>query len=187
MLWASGAEAGRVDFVPAKSRWSQACMRMNRSILVVKLAALVGLAAILAGCATGRNRQQFLQEFTSRGVEPSIYEKIKDNQVLELFEIEHLAAKGVPDSAIISHLKRSRAVYRLTTADVDKLRTAGVSDNVINYMMSTPTRYRGEGYYGYGYHYPAPWYYGPSWYYPYYPPYYPYHYGPGSYMYRVPR
>ena len=95
--------------------------------------------------------------------------KAQTFEPLELSEIEHLVQKQVPDEQILYHLRRGKAVYQLTTNDVERLRKAGVSGDIIDFMLSTARRYAPI------YYYPPPYYYSPY----YCPPYY--YYGPYPY------
>ena len=121
-------------------------------------------ALLLAGCAELTTHQRaVLQE---HNVAPSVYNKMMTGDPLSLPDIIELAHRDVPPGIVIDYLDRTEAVYRLQAADVARLRKAGVSDEVINYMLSTARTY-GPELYGGGF-YP----YGPLWY-----PYGPYGYG----------
>jgi hypothetical protein len=73
-----------------------------------------------------------------------------------LEEIVELNQNGAPDEIIIRALAGSRAVYKLNTADVQRLRQAGVSDAIIDFTLASRVRYAGAAYryprYHYGYY-----------------------------------
>ena len=54
-----------------------------------------------------------------------------------LDEIKSMARARLSDDTIISHIKESRSIYRLSNSDKIELRDAGVSQRVIDYMIST--------------------------------------------------
>lgn len=84
-------------------------------------------------------------------------------------DVMALARDSVSDEVIISQIKATNAYFQLTTADILRLKKAGVSEKVIDAMIKTaePTksgrrlrRYSyNPGYYPYtGYYYGYPWY-----------------------------
>lgn len=84
--------------------------------------------------------------------------------VLTLAQIKEMTARGVSDETILSALRASRAVYRLTSQDVLDLQEAKVSQAVIDYLLSTPQLYAQQTPVRYRYYYyPPPWPY-PYWY-----------------------
>ncbi len=100
-------------------------------------------------------------------------------------EVIDMTRAGATDEEIIREIVNTRTVYSLTVGDISKLKEAGVSEGVINYMLETPNRrvrviervrYVPDPFYG-------PWYdpwYDPWWYDPWYDPWYPrsrFHFG----------
>ena len=69
---------------------------------------------------------------------PQTYQRVEQGQALGVADIKALARAGVSDEVIISQIRNSRAVYRLSTADILDLKDAGVSERVIDYMINTP-------------------------------------------------
>jgi len=57
-------------------------------------------------------------------------------------DVKMLARSGISDGVIISQIRNSRSVYRLSAADILDLKAGGVSEKVINYMINTTTTYR---------------------------------------------
>jgi hypothetical protein len=133
------------------------------------------MISLLGGCVTYREYQQDLDVAKSLGVNPAIYEKMRKGKLLHLPEIVELTQKKYPEDRLIRYLIHSGGVYRLTTVDIEHLKKAKVSDNIINYLLKTPEealeaelkqeRLRRWDYYDL-------WWRRPPYYYPYYYPYY---------------
>ena len=49
---------------------------------------------------------------------------------------------GLSEEVVISHIRNSRAVYRLTVAEIIDLKESGVSNKVIDFMINTASSYR---------------------------------------------
>ena len=47
-----------------------------------------------------------------------------------------MAKKDVPDGVIISEIQRTKSVYNLTSEVITYLKENGVSDRVVDYMLS---------------------------------------------------
>ena len=56
---------------------------------------------------------------------------------LPLPQVAAMGAQGTPDSIIISEIQRTRSVYHLNSEIITYLKQNRVSDQVIDYMMST--------------------------------------------------
>jgi hypothetical protein len=78
------------------------------------------LALIFTGCSSTPNRRTELP--------PPI----------SMDEIKEMSAKGVSDQTIISALRATRAAYHLKSVHVTDLQQAGVSQPVIDYLLTTP-------------------------------------------------
>lgn len=116
---------------------------------------LSAAALLIAGCATLTTHQRAVLQ--AHNVEPVVYNKMMRGEPLSLTDIVDLSHKAVPPGIIINYVDDTETVYRLKATDVVRLRKAGVSDDVINYMLSTARTY-GPDLYGGGF-YP----YGPLW------------------------
>ena len=57
-----------------------------------------------------------------------------------LADIKALVKSGISDDVILSQIRNSRAVYHLTTAEIIDLKTSGVSEKVIDFMINTASR-----------------------------------------------
>lgn len=96
-------------------------------------------AFVLTGCATlGQADRDVLARHR---VSPELYSRMLHRDVLTLTELIELAEKKVPVSFVLRYLRSTVAVYRLRSDDVVVLRRAGVSTQVIDYLMATPTLY----------------------------------------------
>lgn len=65
------------------------------------------------------------------------YDKVDRGERLSVRDIISLHRAGIRDSKIIELIDKTGSTYRLTTFQIDKLRKAGVSETVINYMLNT--------------------------------------------------
>ena len=57
---------------------------------------------------------------------------------ITMAEVKEMSAKGVADETIIGALRATRAAYYLKSEHVIDLQQAGVSREVIDYLLSTP-------------------------------------------------
>ena len=98
----------------------------------------------LAGCMTlSVPDQSVLREHR---VSEYLYQGMLRYQTLSLSNVVELSRKRLSSEFIIEYLRATGAVYRLGTADVKRLRAAGVSRDVTDYLVSTP-RLFGPHYY----------------------------------------
>ncbi|MCH9614619.1 MAG: hypothetical protein SP1CHLAM54_14180 [Chlamydiia bacterium] len=63
--------------------------------------------------------------------------RVDNGEQLSVHDIISLHKAGVSDSKIIELIQKTGSRYNLTTYKIERLRNAGVSDTVINYMMNT--------------------------------------------------
>jgi len=59
---------------------------------------------------------------------------------LTVTDVKALAKAGVSDDLIISQIRNSRTVYHLNTVNIIDLKSAGVSEKIIDYMINTPSQ-----------------------------------------------
>lgn len=88
---------------------------------VILLAVVAGVLGAGPGCATHR---------TVRALPPPLGKQ----------EVIALHQRGVPDAEIIRRITESRSVYYLATEDIASLREAGLSDELVTWMMETRAR-----------------------------------------------
>ncbi len=103
-------------------------------------AAIGGAIGLLTGGIIGNAMDQQQRQMLARQ-NPQTLERIEQGQPLGLADIKALARAGVSDEVIISQIRASRVVYRLTTAEILDLKEGGVSERVIDFMINTPTLY----------------------------------------------
>lgn len=103
--------------------------------------ALIGGAiGALTGGIIGNAMDQQQREILARQ-NPQTLQRVDQGQPLGLADIKALSKAGVSTEVIISQVRQSRTVYRLTTAEIIDLKDAGVSEKVIDFMINTPNLY----------------------------------------------
>lgn len=101
--------------------------------------ALVGGAVgAVVGGLIGHGMDQAQQQ-RLQAQAPQTWRHIEQSQPLEVADVKALAKAGVSDDLIISQIHNSRTVYHLGTSDIIALKTAGVSERVIDFMINTPS------------------------------------------------
>ena len=103
-------------------------------------APLVGAAvgAVIGGLI-GHGMDQ-TQEAQLRAQAPQTLQRLEQSQPLTVLDVKALAKAGVSDDLIISQIRNSRTIYRLSTADIVDLKNSGVSEKIIDFMINTPTQ-----------------------------------------------
>lgn len=100
--------------------------------------ALIGGAiGALTGGIIGNAMDQQQREILAQQ-SPQTLVRVERGQPLALADIKALAKAGVSDEVIISQIRASRTMYRLSTAEILDLKDSGVSDHVIDFMVNTP-------------------------------------------------
>ena len=102
--------------------------------------ALVGgaVGAVIGGII-GHGLDQ-TQQAHLRAQSPQTYQRVEQGQPLTVTDVKELVRAGISDDLIISQIRNSRTVYHLTTADIISLKSAGVSERIIDFMINTPTQ-----------------------------------------------
>src|SRR3984957_10840809 len=88
----------------------------------------------LIGNSMDEQQREYLRERA-----PQTYVRVEQNQPLAVADVKALAQAKVSDDVIISQIRNSHTVYHLIPADIIDLRNSGVSENVIDFMINTPT------------------------------------------------
>jgi outer membrane lipoprotein SlyB len=102
--------------------------------------ALIGAAAgAIAGGIIGNVMDQ-QQAAALRAQAPQTYVRVQEGQPLTLADVKAMAAARVSDDVIINQIRGSQTVFHLGSSDIIDLHNSGVSDNVINFMISTPSQ-----------------------------------------------
>ena len=98
-----------------------------------------GVGGVTGGIIGNAMDQQ--QRETLAKQNPQTLQRVQAGQPLGLADIKALARAGVSDDIIISQIRNSHTVYRLSTAEIIDLKDAGVSNRVIDFMINTPNMY----------------------------------------------
>jgi outer membrane lipoprotein SlyB len=102
--------------------------------------ALVGgaLGAVVGG-VIGHGMDE-AQEARLRMQAPQTLVRIEQGDPLTVSDVKALVGAGIGDELILSQIRNSRTVYHLSTADIIDLKNLGASDEVIDFMINTPTQ-----------------------------------------------
>ena len=100
-------------------------------------AAIGAAAGLLLGGLIGNASDQEQHE-RLRAQAPQTYVRVEQGTPLGLADVKALSRAGISDDVIVSQIKNSHTIFRLSAADIIDLRDAGVTDKVVNYMINTP-------------------------------------------------
>jgi hypothetical protein len=104
----------------------------------------LGTISVLVGCASGPQVDpQITAALSSRGVAASTYTKVYNGRPLGYDDIRNLVVKKVPTQIIIGYLQSTEKVYTFTYGQLQGLRSAGATPQLLNYLSET------QGFYGY--------------------------------------
>lgn len=95
-----------------------------------------GVVGALTGTIIGGAMDQSEREHLRRE-SPQTLQRVDQGQPLTVADIKALVKAGVADDIIISQIRNTRTVYRLSTAEIIELKDFGVSNKVIDYMINT--------------------------------------------------
>lgn len=104
----------------------------------LQLVQVTVLMALGSGCATGFGSVDYAKHLQTYAVDGHVVEKMEARLPLELVEIIHLTEREVPDSLIIGYIKQEETIYQLTSNHVKMLSEKGVSEVVIDFLLTTP-------------------------------------------------
>ncbi|MBP9842275.1 MAG: hypothetical protein KBC64_07645 [Simkaniaceae bacterium] len=95
-----------------------------------------GAVGVIGGAVVGSalddaDRQRVEQQ------NPRTLNRVDNGEELSIHDIIALHASGVSDEKIIELIQKTGSHYTLNTYKIQRLKEAGVSDRVINYMMNT--------------------------------------------------
>ena len=100
--------------------------------------ALVGAAVgTVVGGLIGHGMDQ-AQEAQLRTQAPQTLQRLEQSQPLTVPDVKALVKAGITDDLIISQIRNSGTVYRLSAADIILLKNSGVSEKIIDFMINTP-------------------------------------------------
>jgi hypothetical protein len=99
------------------------------------------LLAWLTACAPSQERLSLLARVQSKNLDPALYAKVEQRQSLTIQEIAALLRQGVISPDVQSIINASGAVYKLGTSEIEVLRSAGASPELIDWMLRIHERY----------------------------------------------
>ena len=102
---------------------------------------IVLVPLLLAACSNTGQQTTCYPQVQRSGVDPVVYSKMVNGHDLCLADIEALSRAGVSDDVTLQYLRHQRTVYHLMPEDVGSLRQAGVSREVVDFMLHTPRLY----------------------------------------------
>jgi hypothetical protein len=71
---------------------------------------------------------------------PQPVQRSNQGQPGSVYDIKALAKAGLSDAVILSQIRNSHAIYRLSAAEIIDLKTNNVSEAVIDFMINTSSR-----------------------------------------------
>jgi outer membrane lipoprotein SlyB len=86
----------------------------------------------LVGAALDEQDRKIMEQSSPRTVE-----RMDRGEPLTISDVIKLSQGGVSDESIIRYLKKTESTYNLSQAQINRLKDAGVSQRVINYMVNT--------------------------------------------------
>ncbi|MGB8466513.1 MAG: hypothetical protein WCE49_16315 [Terrimicrobiaceae bacterium] len=97
----------------------------------------------LSACAsTPQVNPAVATALSARGVDQGTYAKVTRGAPLDYGDIENLIAKNVPTHIIIGYLQSTRKTYDFSYSQLQALKTAGATPQLLNYLTET------QGFYG---------------------------------------
>lgn len=125
---------------------------------ILPMITVIGALSFSACSSLNHSDRTLLEQ---HGVGGYLYDKMKHGDPLELGDIIELSRRGLPTHFIIEYLHDTYFVYHLTPEDEQRLKSAGVAQNIIEYLLATPGMFGpriGPHPYGpYGPYGPRPW------------------------------
>ncbi len=97
----------------------------------------------LAACATTSQIDPTVSaSLHTHGVNQGTSDKMINGQVLDYDDIYQLVQKGVPSNTITAYLQSTRKVYNFSYGQLNSLKAAGATPQLLNYLTET------QGFYG---------------------------------------
>lgn len=95
-----------------------------------------GAVGVIGGALIGSSLDDQDRESVQQQ-NPRTLKRVDNGEELSVHDIISLHKAGVQDAKIIELIQKTGSRYNLTTYKIERLKNAGVSDTVINYMMNT--------------------------------------------------
>jgi len=93
-----------------------------------------GAAGVIAGGLIGASLDESEQRRLERQ-SPQTYRRVDHGERLSVNDIINLSKSDISDDKIIDLIKKTESRYTLNNYQIERMRDAGVSEKVINYMM----------------------------------------------------
>ncbi len=111
--------------------------------MIPRLLLCAACALLVAACASSPQVSPALTaSLSSHGVSQATTDKIAGGRVLDYSDIMNLVQSGVPSNTVVSYLQSTRKVYDFSYSQLQGLKSAGASPQVLNYLTET------QGFYG---------------------------------------
>ena len=105
---------------------------------LLRLSSMAILVLWLSGCAsTPQVDPAVTTALSSRGVSPTTTTKVNQGWDLNYDDLMNLVEKDVPTHIIISYLQSTQKVYNLSNSQIEGLRAAGATPQLLNYLQET--------------------------------------------------
>lgn len=93
-------------------------------------------AGVVAGSLIGHSMDED-QRARLQAEAPATYVRVNQQQPLTMADVKAMAKAGISEDVIINQINTTHTGFHLTSADIIDLRDSGVSDKVVNFMIST--------------------------------------------------
>ncbi len=103
----------------------------------IRLLFVLAVAALLSACAPTAQQLADYAAVQRSGVNSAIYDKMVHGDALSIGDICSLKRAGVSDGIVLRYIRDQGTVYTLSSNDFSRLKNAGVSSSVIDFMAQT--------------------------------------------------
>jgi len=112
-------------------------------VRLLRFSTLAVAGLFLAACAsTPQVDPAISAALSSRNVNQATYTKVVNGRVLDYDDIYNMVQKSVPSQTIVSYLQSTQKVYNFSYGQLQSLKAAGATPQLLNYLTET------QGFYG---------------------------------------